>query len=298
MFFVFLILFIHACHCPPALQPVRDPQVYAYNNLGRDLRNVGFNSIGAVRLLTEICKLQEDNEGMVNVAINTQLNTIMAWDNYMNTVGTVYGNRHAMFAAPGWDTFRGSCVLLASRSWAQGDPIESGLNKANKKWFPVTRTLRLPVEHRAFECTTSLTWWEAQFGNVHKLRTAFRSKMRGLPEEIWVPWEGVPIDKTFTLQVAQKFDIPACSIAWLTSTTVRRHVVAVPAFQVEQYNSIQNGYAWRSQTWMNLGVGYQTVYADRDPIECHALTAQLPNGLLANVSPQDTRMPDSYCPRK
>jgi hypothetical protein len=235
---------------------------------------------------------------MVYAARNTMTNEIVAWNVYMDEIGLAEGDPEHMYRAKGWDTFRGSCALLAKKSWARNDENFVGSSQDNKFWYlldPVV--LRLDISIPPFQCTTGLTWWAAQFGDNIQLRLNFVNQLRGLDDKLWFPWRvGLFLDQLTYLHVTHEFTIPECSDAWLSGTTVRRHVEAVPVFDIQQYNIFKDGSWVESTSWMDFGDRWTSVFTLWSTIECHAATAQVPDGPLAHGQPLVEKLPESECP--
>jgi hypothetical protein len=197
---------------------------------------------------------------MVYAICNTQANEVMAGNEYMNSIGRKRGNRRYMNATNGWDMFRGSCALLAEQSWARNEAVVEGVSHNNPFWYPLYTELKLDVDILPFRCETRLPWWEAQFGDINKLRINFVSMLRGLPQNIWGQWKGLLIAENDVLRITQPFTTPECSATWLSATPVQRYVLANPVFDILQYNSFDDGSWVEAGTWRNLGGFWGSVY--------------------------------------
>jgi hypothetical protein len=304
MLLVFFILFVHVCRYPRAgskSPATRDYASYQFPREASELKDAGFGPRTSVGMLNTICSQRADDDGMVTAAIQIAGGMVIPWDVYMGGPG-LRGNNLYLNATDGYVTFRGSCLLLASESWAQNDPPFHGKSQRNKDLHPLVRaplTAKVPVQ--PFQChSTALTWWEALYPDNDALSTAFISKMRGLPDGLWTGWEqGLKVTQPDTLDIDDQFDIPPCSEAWIVATTVQRHVLALSMFQVHQYSTYTHafgGWGQNSDTWGHFGGDqWKNVYTSLGTVRCNAITATGPDMLLAHVQILDTPLPPTLC---
>jgi hypothetical protein len=280
---------------------MREHVYYQHGQYFGDLRNLaGFGPFTSITALDTICRQQPDAEGMVTAAIEKKTNKIIPWAEYMaddDGPGKL-GSPLSQYATPGYDTVRGTCGLLANESFALNDvPVHSN-HKHNTLWrtliqYPLNTTISVPP----FECfPTAFTWWQALYPNKLALRDAFRDKLHGLPPAVWQPWVGLHYTEDSTLDIEIEFNIPPCSAAWIGTIIVQRYVYAYTIFQVHQYSQWLRTYGYNSPTWGNKGGIWATVYASREVISCHALTATSPDGPIARAYPLHFELPETACP--
>jgi hypothetical protein len=304
MFFFFIMLFVHVGHSSLP-NPIpwttnrlpRDAKVYDVDALAGRLSEkiAGFGPQSSVWALNTICSQEPDDEGMVSAAFS--LTGVMAWNEYMNRIGREQGDPRFLWAAPGWNTFRGSCGLLAAQSWAENDDLVLGELQENlSPRYSLDVDLKLEGKIPPFRCKTQLPWWAAQLHDINTFRLNFTAQMRGLPDEIWGQWKGYFVDEgNNNIGYTERFTIPACSVAGLGVAIVQRHVVAYPVFHVQEYNMFRAGTARSYPTWRGMGGNWGSVYAAWRTVECQAATAQWPNAPVAHVQPLNVPLPPRKC---
>jgi hypothetical protein len=251
----------------------------------------------ATELIDKLCSQDFYRPGRWRTEVKGALNRItgqsLTWTEYLAGPGANAPDQYVRAVYP-WATFRGSCDMVLVSTWVTNTVPSIGPLSDNIYFEPTAYILDVDVTLPGFSCTTTQDSWEETVQEWDVMTWIITSMP--LPVEVMRTWDWVR-KRQHIERFSIVLNIPECSTAWLTATTVMRTVRLREVFEVWEYCYYdEDGTPYRDDSWEGDGMDWKHVYSSGARIDCTALTLQLPPpDQWTNIRMQTLRLAREHC---